>query len=125
MFAVSLLCAFGIRWAPLLCWPACLFYFPLWITLQLVSGRQGDARRRHSTSTKSNSETPARSIALGVTQTLTLIPAFYLIFGAVITNGNRYRHGIRGRPDAPDRAVDRADACPRWSSAGPGPDPDD
>jgi hypothetical protein len=30
------LCAFGIRWAPLLV--ARLVYFPLWIVLQLVSG---------------------------------------------------------------------------------------
>ena len=43
MFAVSLLCAFGIRWAPLLWLPVCVLYFPLWITLNLVSGRQGDA----------------------------------------------------------------------------------
>lgn len=42
MFAVSLLCAFGIGWAPLLWLPACLVFFPAWIVLQIVSGRQGD-----------------------------------------------------------------------------------
>ncbi len=43
MAGISVLCAFGIRWAPLLWLPAWLVYFPLWIVLQIVSGRQGDA----------------------------------------------------------------------------------
>jgi hypothetical protein len=28
---------------PLLWLPACLIFFPLWVTLQAMSGRQGDA----------------------------------------------------------------------------------
>ena len=43
MFAVSLMCAFGIEWAPLLWLPACGLFFPMWLMLQIVSGRQGDA----------------------------------------------------------------------------------
>jgi hypothetical protein len=87
MFAVSLLCAFGIHWAPLLWLPACLLYFPLWITLQLVSGRQGDAPEAALDEYEVQQRNTARSIGLTVTQTLTLIPAGYLIFGAVYTKG--------------------------------------
>ena len=43
MFAVSVMCAFGIEWAPLLWLPACALFFPMWLMLQIVSGRQGDA----------------------------------------------------------------------------------
>ena len=87
MFAVSLLCAFGIRWAPLLWLPACLLYFPLLITLQLVSGRQGDAPEAALDEYEVQQRNTARSIGLTVTQTLMLIPAGYLIFGAVYTGG--------------------------------------
>jgi hypothetical protein len=87
MFAVSLLCAFGIRGAPLLWLPACLLYFPLWITLNLVSGRQGDAPEGALDEYEVQQRNTARSIGLTVTQTLMLIPGFYLIFGAVLTNG--------------------------------------
>jgi hypothetical protein len=84
---VSLLCAFGIRWAPSLWLPACLLYFPLWITLQLVSGRQGDAPEAALDEYEVQQRNTARSIGLTVTQTLMLIPAGYLIFGAVLTEG--------------------------------------
>lgn len=87
MFAVSLLCAFGIPQAPLLWLPVCLFYFPLWITLQLVSGRQGDAPEAALDEYEVQQRNTARSIGLTVTQTLTLIPAGYLIFGAAFTKG--------------------------------------
>jgi hypothetical protein len=43
MFAVAILCAFGLWWAPLLWLPACAAFFPMWIALQIVSGRRGDA----------------------------------------------------------------------------------
>ncbi len=87
MFGVSVLCAFGIRWAPLLWLPACLLYFPLWITLQVVSGRQGDAPEGALDEYEVQQRNTARSIGLTVTQTLMLIPAGYLIFGSVYTGG--------------------------------------
>lgn len=43
MAVVSVMCAFGIRWAPLLWLPACVLFYPVWLVLQIVSGRQGDA----------------------------------------------------------------------------------
>jgi hypothetical protein len=87
MFAVSLLCAFGIRWAPLLWLPACLLFFPLWIMLQIVSSRQGDAPQAALDEYEVQQRNTARSIGLTVTQNLMLIPIGYLIIGSVITRG--------------------------------------
>jgi len=87
MFGVSLLCAFGVRWAPLLWLPACLIFFPLWITLQIVSSRQGDAPQAALDEYEVQQRNTARSIGLTVTQNLMLVPIGYLIIGAVITRG--------------------------------------
>ena len=87
MAGVSVLCAFGIRWAPLLWLPACLLFFPLWTTLQIVSGRQGDAPHATLDEYELAQRNSARSIGLTITQNLMLLPIFYLIFGAVLTDG--------------------------------------
>ena len=87
MFGVSIVCAVGITWAPLLWLPACLLFFPLWITLQVVSGRQGDAPSATLDEFEMQQRNSARSIGLTVTQNLMMIPVCYLIFGAVITDG--------------------------------------
>jgi hypothetical protein len=87
MFTVSVMCAFGIVWAPLLWLPACLLFFPMWLMLQIVSGRQGDAPDGALDEYELAQRNNARSIGLTITQNLMLIPIFYLIFGAVITGG--------------------------------------
>lgn len=87
MFAVSVLCAFGLQWAPLLWLPACLVFFPLWFILQIVSGRQGDAPQATLDEFELQQRNSARSIGLTVTQYLMMVPIFYLIFGAVSTEG--------------------------------------
>jgi hypothetical protein len=87
MFAVSVLCAFGLQWAPLLWLPVCAVYFPLWIALQIVSGRQGDAPEATLDEFEIAQRNSARSMGLTITQNLMLIPGFYLIFGAVLTDG--------------------------------------
>lgn len=84
MALVSVLCAFGIDWAPLLWFPACLVFFPVWIVLQIVSGRQGDAPRDALDEFELQQRNSARSIGLTVTQTLMLLPIFYLIFASVL-----------------------------------------
>lgn len=83
MAFVSVLCAFGFGWAPLLWFPACLVFFPLWFLLQIVSGRQGDAPRDSLDEFELEQRNSARSIGLSVTQYLMLLPIFYLIFGSV------------------------------------------
>jgi len=87
MFAVSVLCAFGVQWAPLLWLPAALVFMLAWIVLQVVSGRQGDAPEAALDEYEVQQRNSARSIGLAVTQNLMLIPIFYLIFGSVITGG--------------------------------------
>jgi uncharacterized membrane protein len=87
MAVVSVMCAFGIRWAPLLWLPACVLFFPLWIVLQIVSGRQGDAPQGALDEYEMQQRNSARSIGLTFTQNLMLLPIFYLIFGSVITGG--------------------------------------
>ncbi|MGV9797627.1 hypothetical protein ACWDTP_06155 [Mycobacterium sp. NPDC003449] len=87
MFAVAVVCAFGVKWAPLLWLPACAAFFPAWIALQIVSGRRGDAPEAALDEYEIAQRNSARSIGLTVTQNLMMIPICYLIFGAVITGG--------------------------------------
>jgi MFS family permease len=84
---VSVACAFGVEWAPLLWLLACLAFFPLWIALQIVSGRRGDAPQGALDEYEVAQRDSARSIGLSVTQYLVLIPVFYLIVGSVLTDG--------------------------------------
>ena len=87
MFAVGVVCAFGVERAPLLWLPACVAYFPLWTMLQIVIGRQGDAPVGTLDEWEIAQRNAARSIGLAVTQWLVMIPACYLIVGALITGG--------------------------------------
>lgn len=87
MFAISVVCAAGVEWAPLLWLPACLVFFPLWTALQIVSSRHGDAPQGALDEFEVAQRDSARSIGLTVTQYLMMIPVFYLIFGAVATDG--------------------------------------
>lgn len=87
MALVSVLCAIGVGWAPLLWLPACLALFPLARVLHLVSGRRGEAPESHLDEFEVAQRNRARSVGLSVTQLLVLIPALYLVFGATITGG--------------------------------------
>lgn len=87
MAVVSVLCAFGLWWAPLLWLPACVAFFPMWIVLQLVSGRRGDAPEAALDEFEIAQRNSARSIGLTATQYLMMLPIFYLVFGSVITGG--------------------------------------
>ncbi|MGE2833764.1 hypothetical protein [Mycobacterium sp. SMC-4] len=86
MAVVSVVCAFGYREAALIWLPATIVFFPLWLMLQIVSGRQGDAPLATLDEFELAQRNNARSIGLTVTQNLMLLPIFYLIFGAVITD---------------------------------------
>ncbi|KAA0021184.1 hypothetical protein [Antrihabitans cavernicola] len=86
-FAVSVVCAFGVGWAPLLWIVATVAFIPSWTMLQIASGRQGDAPTGTLDEWEVQQRNSARSIGLTVTQGLAFVPACYLIFGAVITRG--------------------------------------
>ncbi len=79
MVVVSVLCAFGFREAALLWVPAVLGFFPMWMMLQIVSGRQGDAPLGALDEFELQQRNSARSIGLTVTQNLMLLPIGYLI----------------------------------------------
>jgi hypothetical protein len=87
MFGVSITCAAGVWWAPLLWLPACLVFFPAWVMLQIVVGRQGDAPSDALDEMEIQQRNAARSVGLSLTQALVMIPVAYLIVGAVITGG--------------------------------------
>ena len=87
MFVVGVLCAFGVKWAPLLWLPACAVFFPTWFALQIVSGRRGDAPEAALDEYEIEQRNSARSIGLTLTQNLMLLPIGYLIFGSVATGG--------------------------------------
>jgi len=87
MFAVGVVCAFGVTWAPLLWLPACFVFYPTWMALQIVSGRQGDAPEAALDEYEIQQRNSARSIGLTVTQNLMLLPIAYLIIGSVLTRG--------------------------------------
>ena len=88
MAVVSVLCAFGLQWAPLLWLPACVVFFPLWIVLQIVSSRHSDAPLQALDEFELQQRDSARSIGLTVTQYLMLLPIFFLIFGSVLFRGD-------------------------------------
>jgi hypothetical protein len=87
MFTVGVVCAFGVGWAPLLWLPACALFYPMWMALQIVSGRQGDAPQATLDEYEFQQRNSARSIGLTLTQNLMLIPIGYLIVGSVVTRG--------------------------------------
>lgn len=86
MFAVGVVCHFGVWWGPLLWLPACVAFFPLWIALRIVSGRLDDAPEDTLDESEIKLRNSARSIGLTVTQSLGFLVAMYLIVGAVLTN---------------------------------------
>lgn len=87
MFAIGVMCAFGIQWAPLLWLGACALFFPMWSTLQIVSSRQGDAPEAALDEYEVQQRNSARSIGLTITQYLMLLPIGYLIIGSVNFDG--------------------------------------
>ncbi|MGW6375654.1 hypothetical protein ACWFRB_06255 [Rhodococcus sp. NPDC055112] len=87
MLAVGVLCHFFER-APLLWLPAMTLFFPIWIALQIVSGRLGDAPTGTLDEWEVQQQNAARSTGLSITQSLMMIPVTYLIVGSVITEGS-------------------------------------
>lgn len=87
MLAVAVACHFS-EWAPLLWLPVCVLFLPIWTSLAVVSGRQGDAPTEALDEWEVQQQNSARSIALSITQWLMTIPVAYLIIGSVVTGGS-------------------------------------
>ncbi|WP_349270863.1 hypothetical protein MPNTM1_02379 [Mycolicibacterium parafortuitum] len=85
MAVVSVVCAFGYRGAAVIWLPVTAVFVVLWLMLQIVSGRQGDAPLSTLDEFELAQRNNARSIGLAVTQNLMLLPILYLIIGSVNT----------------------------------------
>lgn len=83
LFAVSVLSAFGLTWAPVLWLGACIVFLPLWTMLQIVSGRHGDAPEAALDEYEVQQRNSARSVGLTITQYLMLIPIGYLLVASI------------------------------------------
>lgn len=83
MATTAVLCALGFKTAALLWLPACALFFPVWIALQIVSSRQGDAPEAALDEFEVAQRNSARSIGLTITQYLMLLPITYLLIGAI------------------------------------------
>lgn len=79
MVITSVLCALGFRQAALMWLPAVAVFFPVWIMLQIVLGRQSDAPSATLDEYEVAQRNGARSIGLTVIQTLMLAPILFLI----------------------------------------------
>ncbi|MGE2734864.1 hypothetical protein [Mycolicibacterium vaccae] len=86
MAVISVICAFGHRGAAVVWLPATVVFIVLWLMLQIVSGRQGDAPLATLDELELAQRNSARSIGLSVTQNLMLLPILYLIIGSVNTD---------------------------------------
>ncbi|GAA4489144.1 hypothetical protein GCM10023094_50270 [Rhodococcus olei] len=95
MLGVGVLCHFFDR-APILWLPACLLFFPIWTSLQIVSGRLGDAPTTTLDEWEVQQQNAARSAGLTITQFLVMIPVFYLIVGSVLADGDGARIAYAG-----------------------------
>ncbi|MGU3432190.1 hypothetical protein ACNHUS_04160 [Actinomycetes bacterium M1A6_2h] len=60
----------------------CLVFLPIWTTLQIVSEQRGDSPTGALDEWELAERNKARSLALSLTQSLTLVPAFYLYLGS-------------------------------------------
>ncbi|MCA0156580.1 hypothetical protein LB823_10240 [Tsukamurella sp. M9C] len=98
MFVVAVLCHFDVPNAPLLWLPACLLLFPIWITVQIVSGRQGDAPAAALDEWEVEQRNEARSIGFSVTSGLVLLAVAYTVITSVVAqpDGNTAWHYASG-----------------------------
>lgn len=98
MFVVAVLCHFDVAGAPLLWLPACLLLFPIWIAIQIVSGRHGDAPAAALDEWEAEQRDAARSIGFTVTQNLVILAVSYTVVTAVVAlpDGNPAWHYASG-----------------------------
>ncbi|MFC9893097.1 hypothetical protein ACFVMC_05345 [Nocardia sp. NPDC127579] len=84
MLLAGLLCALDLRMAALAILPATLIFIPAWGMLRVVSQVQDSAPAVTLDELEIAQRNSARSAGLTVTQILTLLPVFYLIFVSVL-----------------------------------------
>ena len=120
MIAVAVLHGLGLHKAALLSVPVCLVFFPLWIAVQIVSGRRADAPRDALDESEVAERDSARSTGLKVAQQLMLLPFGYLIVTSILTPDADMKVAYAGALIALTAAL-MASCAPAMCSAGAGP----
>lgn len=82
MIAIGVVCLWSMLVGPLLWVTAAVLFLPTWTILQVVSSRQSDAPRAALDEREIAERDSARSIGLTITQSLTLLPTFALVFAS-------------------------------------------
>ncbi|MBF6334181.1 hypothetical protein [Nocardia transvalensis] len=97
MFVTGLLCAFGLRSAPLILLPAMIVFLPAWTILRIASSRHDSAPVQVLDELEIAQRNAARSIGLAITQGLTMLPVAYLmIAGTVAPEADAFRTAYAG-----------------------------
>lgn len=106
---------------------ACAAFLVTWTTLQIVSGRQGDAPRDALDEWELQQRDSARSIGLTVTQVLTFLPAAFLMLAGLREPGDPaallYSSGLLVLTTLMAGACTPAMIL-AWTRPDPDPDPD-
>ncbi|TWS20371.1 hypothetical protein FK529_03165 [Tsukamurella asaccharolytica] len=98
MFVVAVLCHFDVPNAPLLWLPAYLVSVPIWVMVQIVSGRQGDAPATALDEWEVEQRNEARSMGFTVMGNLVLLAVAYTVVTSVVAqpDGNPSWHYAAG-----------------------------
>ncbi|MEG8177625.1 hypothetical protein GZH49_03640 [Nocardia terpenica] len=97
MFVIGLLCVFDLRWLPLALIPVALAFIPAWGILRITLDSHDNAPDQALDEMEIEQRNTARSMGLGVTQGLTIIPVFYLILvGAFFPDTDAFRTAYSG-----------------------------
>ncbi|MCM6773062.1 hypothetical protein NDR87_04580 [Nocardia sp. CDC159] len=96
-FVTGLLCAFDLRWAPYILLPAMVIFLPAWSMLRIACERHDSAPAQALDELEIAQRNAARSIGLAVTQSLTILPVFYLIMvGSFLPEADAFRTAYAG-----------------------------
>ncbi|MCU1642461.1 MAG: hypothetical protein JWN03_2736 [Nocardia sp.] len=97
IFLTGLLCVFNLKWAPLIAVAAAVVMIPAWTMLRIASNGYDHAPAEALDEFEIQQRDTARSMGLAVSQSLTVLPIFYLIFaGAFDPKAEAFRTAYAG-----------------------------
>ena len=127
LFASGVLSAFDLGWAPLLCAVCGVIMAIAWTMLRIVTEGHDHAPTAALDEWEVAQRNSARSIGLAITQALTTVPVFYLIFaGTFFPRADAFRTAYAGGAMA--TATLLAGGCApakilAWNRQDPDPEP--
>ncbi|MGW1742949.1 hypothetical protein ACWCPQ_29560 [Nocardia sp. NPDC001965] len=84
VFVAGLLCAFGVKWAPLLGGISALVFLPSWTMVRIVAEAQDNAPAETLDELEFAQRESARSLGLTITQVLSILPVMYLVWSGAL-----------------------------------------